>query len=373
MDRRKFLTILGSAGVASALGTAQVAKAGGTHMFPYYEDSYGVLHDTPRCIGCRSCEEACNKVNNLPKPEKPFTDLSVCDKHRRTSADAWTVVNKYEVGGKPVFRKLQCFHCNDPACASACFAKCFQKQPDGSVTYDGSQCVGCRYCMIACPFYVPGFEYDEAWDPLVQKCTFCEPRLKEGKLPGCVEACPMDALTFGRRSDLIKIARKRIAENPGKYVDYIYGEWDAGGTAWMVLAPKPTPSAVKAAGTADAGHTFKELGLDTHLGNRPMGELTYGALGAVPMIIAFWPILFGGAYGMTKRREAMSKAAQEKTVQTAKEDVTAAMDAAVRSIEQNQGPVAADEARKAMIQALKAREAQNGCDGCCGCKHGEDK
>ena len=122
----------------------------------------------------------------------------------------------------------------------------------------------------------------------------------------------MDALTFGRRSDLIKIARKRIAENPGKYVDYIYGEWDAGGTAWMVLAPKPTPSAVKAAGTADAGHTFKELGLDTHLGNRPMGELTYGALGAVPMIIAFWPILFGGAYGMTKRREAMSKAAQEK-------------------------------------------------------------
>ena len=320
-----------------------------------------------------SAEEACNKFNHLPKPEKPFTDLSVCDTRRRTSADTWTVVNKYEVGGKPVFRKLQCFHCNDPACASACFAKCFQKQPDGSVTYDGSQCVGCRYCMIACPFYVPGFQYNEAWDPLVQKCTFCEPRLKEGKLPGCVEACPMDALTFGRRSDLIKIARKRIAENPGKYVDYIYGEWDAGGTAWMVLAPKPTPSAVKAAGTADAGHTFKELGLDTHLGNRPMGELTYGALGAVPMIIAFWPILFGGAYGMTKRREAMSKAAQEKTVQTAKEDVTAAMDAAVRSIEQNQGPVAADEARKAMIEALKAREAQNGCDGCCGCKHGEDK
>ena len=214
MDRRKFLTILGSAGVASALGTAQVAKAGGTHMFPYYEDSYGVLHDTTRCIGCRSCEEACNKVNNLPKPEKPFTDLSVCDKHRRTSADAWTVVNKYEVGGKPVFRKLQCFHCNDPACASACFAKCFQKQPDGSVTYDGSQCVGCRYCMIACPFYVPGFEYDEAWDPLVQKCTFCEPRLKEGKLPGCVEACPKGAL-IRRESDGIVFIREEACVGCG--------------------------------------------------------------------------------------------------------------------------------------------------------------
>ena len=162
MNRRKFLTILGSAGVVSALGTAKVAEAS-VHTFPYYDDSYGVLHDTTRCIGCRRCEEACNKVNHLRKPSKPFSDLSVTATRRRTSAYEWTVVNKYEMNGKPVFRKLQCFHCNDPACASACFAKCFQKQPDGSVTYDGSQCVGCRYCMVACPFYVPGFQYDEAF------------------------------------------------------------------------------------------------------------------------------------------------------------------------------------------------------------------
>ena len=226
MNRRKFLTILGSAGVASSLGTTLTATKAeaGAHVFPNYDESYGVLHDTTRCIGCRRCEEGCNKANDLPKPDKPFSDLSVTSQRRRTSADAWTVVNKYVVDGKPVFRKLQCFHCNDPACASACFAKCFSKLPNGVVTYEGSQCVGCRYCMIACPFYVPGFEYDEALDPLVQKCTFCEHRLVEGKLPGCVEACPMDALTFGRRSDLIRIARARINENPGKYVNYIYGE-----------------------------------------------------------------------------------------------------------------------------------------------------
>ena len=155
MKRRTFLTILGSAGVVSALGTAKVAQAG-PHTFPYYADSYGVLHDTTRCIGCRKCEEACNKVNHLPKPKKPFSDLTVCDTTRRTSEYQWTVVNKYKVNGKDVFRKLQCFHCNDPACASACFAKCFSKHPNGAVHYDGSQCVGCRYCMIACPFYVPG-------------------------------------------------------------------------------------------------------------------------------------------------------------------------------------------------------------------------
>ncbi|GHU92267.1 hypothetical protein AGMMS49974_03570 [Deltaproteobacteria bacterium] len=363
MNRRKFLTILGSAGVASALSTARVANAsGGTPTWPYYENSYGVLHDTTRCIGCRRCEEGCNKVNGLPKPKKPFSDLSVTETRRRTSAYEWTVVNKYEVNGKPVFRKQQCFHCNDPACASACFAKCFQKQPDGSVTYDGSQCVGCRYCMIACPFYAPGFQYDEAWDPLVQKCTFCEPRMKEGKLPGCIEACPIDALTFGRRSDLIKIARARMHENPGKYADYIYGEWDAGGTAWMVLAPS-----VEAA--AASGHEFADLGLDTHLGNRPIGELTYGALSAVPMIVAFWPVLFGGAYAMTKRREVMHNAEQEAIVREAGEDVAAAVDAAVRKIEETQGRSAADTARTAMADALKAREAA-----CAQCGHAvEDK
>lgn len=367
MNRRKFLTILGSAGVVSALGTAKVAEAS-VHTFPYYDDSYGVLHDTTRCIGCRRCEAACNEVNHLRKPAKPFSDLSVTDTRRRTSAYEWTVVNKYEMNGKPVFRKLQCFHCNDPACASACFAKCFQKLPDGTVAYDGSQCVGCRYCMVACPFYVPGFQYDEAFDPLVQKCTFCEPRLKEGKLPGCVEACPVDALTFGRRSDLIKVARARIADNPGKYVNYIYGEFDAGGTAWMVLAPAAEGAPVPPDDPTMASPDLKQLGLDTHLGNRPMGELTYGALGAVPMIVAFWPVLFGGAYAMTKRREAMSKLEQDKMAKEAREDVAAAVDAAVRKIEETEGEGAAERARRAMTEALKAREAEAACS-----KHGEDK
>lgn len=374
MNRRKFLTFLGSAGVISALGTAKVAKAG-VHTFPYYPDSYGVLHDTTRCIGCRRCEEACNKVNRLPKPKLPFSDTTVTATRRRTSAYEWTVVNKYKVNGRDVFRKLQCFHCNDPACASACFAKCFQKMPDGSVQYDGSQCVGCRYCMVACPFYVPGFQYDEAFDPLVQKCTFCEPRLKEGKLPGCVEACPMEALTFGRRSDLIRIARARIAENPGKYVNYVYGEHDAGGTAWMVLAPAvPAPAAqgedgkdAARAAKTHADSEFKQLGLDCHLGTQPMGELTYGALGAVPMIVAFWPVLFGGAYAISKRREARYKAEKEAYTQETQNDLAAAVNAAVRKIEETQGPGAADTARRAMTEALKERETAREAE------HGEDK
>ena len=136
----------------------------------------------------------------------------------------------------------------------------------------------------------------------------------------------------------------------------------------MVLSPAvgQAAAAVPADDAPLAGDELKQLGLDTHLGNRPMGELTYGALGAVPMIVAFWPVLFGGAYAISKRREAMYKAETDGKVKEAREDVAAAVDAAVRKIEETQGPGAADTARRAMTEALKARETA--CTG-----HGEDK
>ena len=360
MNRRKFLTFMGTAGVVSALGTAKVAKAS-THTFPYYDNGYGVLHDVSRCIGCRQCEKGCNAVNNLPAPAMPFEDHSVTFTKRRTTPTAWTVVNRYDLGNNDfVFRKIQCFHCNDPACASACFTKCYVKNPDGSVHYEGSQCVGCRYCMVACPFYIPTFEYEEAFDPLIKKCTFCEDRLKEGKLPGCVEACPMGALTFGRRKDLIKIARKRIEKDPDKYVDYIYGEHDAGGTAWMVIVPKPKGAEQIPTGNASAAAPLmSKVGLDTHLGTQPMGELTYGALGTVPMIISFWPVIFGGAYGMTKRREAIEKANRQQAVA---EERQKTVDCAVELIEREQGKEAAEKAREAMNKALDEHAAARGED-----------
>ncbi len=365
MNRRKFLAFLGVSGLTSAIAAAEKAEAA-PHAFPYYENSLGVLHDVTRCIGCRRCEAACQKVNNLPMPEKPFTDLQVCDSRRRTTAYAWTVVNKYEVNGQSYFRKLQCMHCNDPACAAACFTKCYTKLPDGAVVYNGKQCVGCRYCMVACPFNVPGYQYDKAWNPLVQKCTFCEPLLAQGKLPGCVRACPVDALTIGKRSDLLKIARERIAGAPERYADYVYGESDAGGTAWMVLAPRAGAGKNPPDDLAVTGANFKQLGLDTHLGNQPMAEYTYGALGAVPMIVAFWPVVFGGAYAITKRREAHDRERLLAEKQKTRDDLARAMEAAVRKIGETEGADVADRARKVMDEALADQEKkENG--------HGEDK
>ena len=128
MNRRKFLTFMGSAGLAAtAIGTLPEAEAASGGKFSTYPDSFAVLHDTSRCIGCRKCEMGCQNVNDLPLPKRPLDDLTVLDKKRRTSADAWTVVNKYKVNGKDVFCKTQCNHCLDPACAAACFVKAFRK------------------------------------------------------------------------------------------------------------------------------------------------------------------------------------------------------------------------------------------------------
>jgi len=270
--------------------TVPQMAAGAHGQFDGHPDGNGVLHDITLCIGCRKCEKACAEVNELPRPEKPFDDESVLEAKRRTDATNYTVVNRYDEAGEAdsgVFLKSQCNHCREPACASACFVAAFTKTPEGAVVYNPSLCVGCRYCMVACPFNVPTYEYDEALEPKVMKCTMCHPRLLEGKLPGCVESCPQEALLFGKREELIAVARERIRKHPGRYVDHIYGEHEVGGTDWLYISGVP----------------FEELGFRMDLGTTPAPELTAGALSSVPIIVGLWPALLGGIYVMTRSKE----------------------------------------------------------------------
>ncbi len=295
ISRRKFIGWMGAAGLSTTIGTS--ARAAANRQFKGHAGSSGVLFDSVLCIGCRKCEAGCNKVNELPVPKRPFDDLSVLYQKRRTDSKVYTVVNRYDQSGAqtgPVFRKIQCNHCQEPACASACFVRAFTKTKEGAVIYDASVCVGCRYCMIACPFEIPTYEYDEPLTPRIRKCTMCHPRIVEGKLPGCVEACPTEALTFGRRKDLIKVARDRISRFPDRYVDHIYGEHEMGGTNWLYLS----------------GVGFSEIGMREDLGTVSAPELTAGVLGAVPMVVGLWPVLLTGVYAMTRRREKIAK--QEK-------------------------------------------------------------
>lgn len=239
-SRRDFLKT--SALITSAtMGLSSKSKAAPKYVLS--EDRMGVLVDTTVCIGCRKCEWACKTAHGLPtEPIDTYDNRSVFQEKRRPDDKALTVVNEYPnvySDKLPIDVKVQCMHCDKPACVSACIVGAFSKQKNGAVIWDGDKCIGCRYCMVACPFQIPAFEFDKALKPNIMKCDFCyEERTSKGKLPACVEICPVEAITFGRREDLLKAAKEKIKIYPNRYVNRIFGEYEVGGTSWLYLASK---------------------------------------------------------------------------------------------------------------------------------------
>lgn len=279
MDRRDFVKTLSIVGASTLSGKGLRAEETSAE-----KEFFGVLVDTTKCIGCRRCEVACANENGLPRVD----DLSdsVFKKRRPTTITQWTVINHYKTETEGVFVKDQCMHCNQPACAAACLTKALLKTEEGPIIWREDKCMGCRFCMISCPFEIPKFEYHSAI-PKIQKCMMCWERLQEGKQLACVEICPVEALLYGSRRDLIKIARKRIVEKPDLYINQIFGENDAGGTGWLYLSSLP----------------FEQLGFRTDLGTTPYPEYTQDYLYAVPIILALWPAFLLALSNATKREE----------------------------------------------------------------------
>jgi Fe-S-cluster-containing dehydrogenase component len=237
-NRRNFFKTAGLLTAAVTGIPGKTAKAAPENILS--EDRMGVLVDTTACIGCRNCEWACKKAHDLPAGDlSSYEDKSVFKMMRRPDKSALTIVNQYENDKKinsPVSIKFQCMHCDHPACVSACIVGAFSKKENGSVVWDTDKCIGCRYCMVACPFQIPSFEYDKPLEPEIRKCDFCFERTKEGLLPACIEVCPVEVMTYGPRSELIKIAREKIKKYPDRYINYIYGENEVGGTSWLYLS-----------------------------------------------------------------------------------------------------------------------------------------
>jgi len=288
MERRKFLKVLATGVSGLAFGNAlkpkslkaeETSEAGDKELL-------GALVDTTRCIGCRSCEDACSEANSLPAPD--LDDETIFDKRRTSSETQYTVVNRYETEDEEeIFVKTQCMHCNQPGCASACLVKAMHKTKEGPVIWE-TNCIGCRYCMIACPFDIPKFEYNTPF-PKIQKCTFCwENRVSKGEQPACVEACPAEALMFGTRRELIEEANKRIYEDPDTYYHHIYGEHEVGGTSWLYLSAVP----------------FDQIGFRTDLGTTPYPKLTKGFLTNIAVVDLVVPaLLLGISYAVKKKND----------------------------------------------------------------------
>jgi len=261
------------------------------------EEHKALLYDATRCIGCRVCENACQAYNQLPDEQAD-----------ELTGNKFTVIKRYmsEDGTQVSYRKYQCMHCVDPACASACPVGALHKLENGPVVYDGHKCIGCRYCMIACPFRIPRYEYEYAL-PQVRKCQLCNHRYKEGKYSACCEFCPTGASIFGKVVDLRKEAQKRLSLKTGeehdfpvqtvdskftmrskvpKYINHVYGQSEAGGTQYIMLAGVP----------------FDWIGFNKNIGEEYLPRLTWEYIAKIPAVFAV--VIAAGtiAWAITSRK-----------------------------------------------------------------------
>lgn len=262
MDRRKALTVIG-AGCGAAVASSCVGTGTrATKQMP--PKALGLLYDGTLCVGCNACVSACKQANDMPPEgdglhDRPI-DISGKTLNVIKAYRSGTASYKDQVRDGFAFTKMSCFHCLDPSCVSACPVSAMTKDPQtGIVKYNVEACIGCRYCVAACPFGVPRFTYDTP-DPKISKCQLCQHRLVEGKYAACAEVCPTGATLFGPVEELKKEIARRKSLAPGTktsfprgridgtdhyegvvgtYVEHVYGEREIGGTQVLHLSGVP--------------------------------------------------------------------------------------------------------------------------------------
>jgi formate dehydrogenase iron-sulfur subunit len=249
------------------------------------------LFDATRCIDCRACMVACSVENKVDMEKTRI----------------W-VAGVGLFGEFPELKRANmvyhCMHCNAPDCMSACPVGAYSKRTDGPVEYDPAKCIGCRYCMNACPFGVPHFDFDKGLIPgaFIDKCSMCPQRIDIGQEPACVATCPTDALVFGERADLVKEGHARIQAHPGRYVDHVYGEFENGGTSYLILSHVP----------------FQKLGLPD-LPEKPVKDISEQVMGfTIPFALGWRAVLTAVAAGVAVYTKHME--AREKQVETPAEN-----------------------------------------------------
>ena len=232
-DRRGFIKIVGVSAVGLAgLGPARRDGAAETTERLAAGPRWGMVVDPQKCLrdeGCTACIAACNSAHNVPTIPNKRHEIKWIWKEPFAEAlpdeDVKFVDEALTSQGVLVF----CNHCDNPPCVRVCPTQATWRRPDGLVMMDWHRCIGCRYCVAACPYGSRSFNWEDPRPYLqsptpqfptrtkgvVEKCTLCEERLDKGQLPACVEACPDKALLFGDlndpNSEVRKVLRSRFA------------------------------------------------------------------------------------------------------------------------------------------------------------------
>ncbi|MCG6962030.1 MAG: 4Fe-4S dicluster domain-containing protein [Acidobacteria bacterium] len=247
---------------------------------------FAILTDVTRCIGCEACVEACQKTNGTgdDAPHRWQPDPNAL------SSSRWTTLAHTREGR---FVRVHCRHCLDPSCVAACPVGAMRRTPQGAVVYDPEICMGCRYCMIACPFRMTRYEWSSAV-PKVRKCILCYQKVMSGELeqPACTAACPTKATVFGEREALLAEARRRLAAEPERYIQHIWGEHEVGGTSVLYLSDVP----------------LDEAGWPRTLGDHPRPKLAREVLGTVPWTFAGVAVACYGVHWTLDRRRKVAAA-----------------------------------------------------------------
>jgi Fe-S-cluster-containing dehydrogenase component len=148
---------------------------------------YAIVTDLNRCVGCLACTVACKAVNSVDIGSFWIKTLRIGPNPKEGGSGDWPDVEMY-------FLPLQCQHCEEPECVKVCPTQASHKREDGTVQIDKSKCIGCQFCVMACPY---GVRYLNEEERVVEKCTLCEQRIVQGELPQCVAQCGSRARFFG--------------------------------------------------------------------------------------------------------------------------------------------------------------------------------
>jgi formate dehydrogenase iron-sulfur subunit len=240
-----------------------------------------ILFDSNWCAGCGACEEACAEQNGLPVDAAPGLH-----------ADRFTTVEDHD----DYYLRRMCMHCVEPSCASACPVGALHKTEAGPVVYEYEKCMGCRYCMVACPFSVPRYEWSSL-TPRVRKCQMCPDRIAAGKPTACAEICPAEATMFGDREEMIALAQSRIDDDPDAYSPHIYGLEEAGGTCVLVIGSRE----------------MMEASFDPRVPDEALPEKTWVVLSRIPTAVGVAGVgLVGLNWVIRRRMKLMNPAAVSK-------------------------------------------------------------